>query len=242
MKTTILLLPLFVLFTSCDAPQRTRLPATGVTGEFYSTTGGTTNGTTGMSTGGTTGSTTGSSNSVTSVPGFETCSLGDKYHSIDLGYFGLCQSTQSETIFKFRTSLSSTSVRVCLIPTYKDNSGSSTYIGQPQCTYTTAGQVMSGTLYKDRSGFSNYPINGVMVMKETLLTSYFACMQGYTNWPANVCQSGSSVAYCNYWGPRCPYGASSNGACDTEARNYMGQICNTFKTQYTNSYVDIKLK
>jgi hypothetical protein len=243
MKKQILLISLLAL-VGCDTPQRTRAPATWINGNSLenptnasgsftpSTTGGTTSGTT--TTGGTTPGNLGA--------GFEGCDIGDKYHTVDIGFFGLCQSTQSETSFKFRTSLTSTSVRTCIIPTYKDSSGSSTWIGQPQCTYTTQNQVVSGSLYKDRQGFNSYPLNGAIVMKEPLLPEYFNCMQGYVAWPGNVCKNGASNSYCSYWLPRCAYGGKTNAQCDTEARNYMGTICNQFKTKYSNSYIDIKLR
>ncbi len=242
MKKYLILLSLLAL-VGCDAPQRTRAPSTYVNGNSlndptntsgnFNTSGSSSGSTTGTSTGGTT----------TTTPGFENCNVAqDKYHTIDLGYFGICQSTQDETSLKFRTSLSSTSVRCCMSPADKDSSGSSTWIGQPQCTYTTAGQVVSGKVYKDRSGFTSYPLNGVIVMKEPLLPEYFNCMQGYTNWPGNVCASGPNNSYCSYWIPRCPYGSKTNAACDAEGRNYMASVCNQFKTQYSNSYADIKLK
>ena len=243
MKNKILLLSLLAFVTACDAPQRTRAPQTYVTGNNVenpsNSSGNFQPSTTGSAGGGsTTGSTSGGSG-----PGFESCNISaDTYQTVDIGFFNVCQSTQTETLFKFRTSLTSTSVRICLIPTYKESNGSSTYIGQPQCTYTTAGQVVSGQLVKDRPGFTSYPLNGVIVMKEPLLPEYFACMQGYVNWPANVCQSGSSPSYCSYWQPRCPYGARSNASCDAEARNYMASICNSFKSRYGNSYSDIRTR
>lgn len=240
MKSYILLLSLLTLVASCDAPQRTRAPGiydNGLSsGDNNNTSGSLPSNTTGaIGGGGTTGSSTGT------TTGFENCDLGYKYHTVDTGHFGLCQSTADETLFKFKSSLTSTSVRTCLIPTYKEGSGSSTYIGQPQCTYTEAEKVVQGKLYKNRTGFTGYSLNGVIVMKEPLLPEYFNCMQGYTNWPANVC-SGQNSPYCAYWAPRCPYGGKSNGVCDTEARNYMGQICTAFKSKYSNSYLDIRTK
>lgn len=248
MKKYFILLSLLALVAGCDAPQRTRAPSTYVNGNSLgdnpSNASGSFNSSgSGSSSGSQSGSSSGSgSGTPNSTPGFENCDLSDKYHSIDVGYFGICQSTQDETQLRFKTSLSSSSVRICLIPTYKDASGSSTWIGQPQCTYTTAGQVVSGKLYKDRNGFSTYPMNGVIVMKEPLLPQYFNCMQAYVNWPVNVCPNGPSNSYCAYWIPRCPYKAQTNAQCDMEGRNYMAQVCNQFKSQYSNSYSDIRLK
>lgn len=239
------LLSLMILAAGCDAPQRSRNPINYINGNSLGNTSQTTGGFTNIPMPGTTtGTTTNGSTpgSVVTTPGFESCDLSDKYQTIDIGFFGICQSTQDETAFKFKPSLTSTSVRTCLIPTYKEANGSSTWLGQPQCTYTTSNQVVTGKLYKDRNGFATYPVNGVIVMKEPLLPEYFACMQAFTSWPANVCTVNAQTPYCMFWGPRCPYGGKSNAACDTEARNYMNQLCTTFKTRYSNSYIDIKTR
>ncbi|MFP5384536.1 MAG: hypothetical protein ACLGHN_00560 [Bacteriovoracia bacterium] len=244
MRKLILLTPLFILLTGCDAPQRTRAPSTWVNGNTLENNNG--NGTftpgPGTTTGSTqSGSTSGTGSGTPTSPGFENCDLSQKYHTNDIGFFGVCQSSQDETSFKFNPSLTSTT-RTCLIPTYKDGNGSSTYIGNPQCTLTTSNQVISGKLYKDRQGFSSYPLNGLIVMKEPLLPEYYNCMQGYVNWPRNACPNGATTPYCAYWVPRCPYGGQSNQGCDTEGRNYMASLCNAFKAKYSNSYIDIRLK
>lgn len=225
MKSYILLLSLLTLVTSCDAPQRTRAPGiydNGLSSGNNNTSGQLppSNSTTGaIGGGGTTGSATGS-------PGYDNCDLSYKYHTVDTGHFGLCQNSSDETLFKFKSSLGSTSVRTCLIPTFKDSSGSSTYIGQPQCTYTTTDKVVEGRLSKTRSGYSGYPLNGVIVMKEPLLPEYFNCMQ----------------AYLNYRTPSCPYGGNTSPTCDYQAKNYMASVCTSFKTKYSNSYIDIRTK
>jgi len=233
MKTYSLIMALLILTIGCDAPRRTRAPAVISNGSTFQN---------GENSDGFSPPTGGSNIGEVTEPGFETCDLTQKYHTIDTGHFGICQSTQDETSFKFRPGLTSTSIRTCLIPTYKDQSGSSTYVGQPQCTYTTANKIVNGKLYKDRQGFNSYPLNGVIVMKEPLLPEYIGCMHGYTNWPSNVCQYGASNSYCAYWLPRCPTGARSNAACDTEAKNHMAKICTTFKSKYSNSYIDIQVK
>jgi hypothetical protein len=244
MKRNPLFLLLLALMAGCDAPQRTRAPVNYVSGSTYET-GGSNPGTLlpgSVPEGGTTTTTITTNGTTSTSPGFETCDLSPKYHTIDVGLFGICQSTQDETLFKFKPTLSSEMIRVCLIPTYKDSTGASTYIGNPQCTLTTSQQVVQGRLYKDRPGFSSYPLNGVIVMKEPLLPEYIGCMQGYVNYPKNACPNGASNAYCAYWMPRCPYGAQSNTNCDVEARNYMAKICTDFKTKYANSYLDIRTK
>lgn len=243
MKRLLLLIPLLTMMVACDAPQRTRAPSNFITGNnFQNSPGYTTNPSPGTTTGGTnTGGTTTPPATGTTTPGFESCDLTYKYHTGDIGWFGLCQSSKDETHFKFRPSTSSTSIRVCLIPTYRDASGASTFVGNPQCTYTTANQVVEGRLYKDRTGFTNYPINGVIVMKEPLIPEYVNCMLGYVNWPGNACASLSALQ-CNQLTAACPYGGRTGGACDTQARTYMANLCNTFKARYPNSYADIATK
>ncbi len=231
-----LLFLFLVLAVACDAPQRMRAPQNYVNGNTIGTSGSPS-----VPTSGATFETSGMVPVITTT-GFENCELMDRYQTIDIGHFALCQSTLDETIFKFRPSLSSPSIRTCLIPTYKDASGASTYIGNPQCTFTTASQTIQGKLMKDRPGYGTYPLNGVIVMKEPLLPEYINCMHGYVNWPRNACPGGATSSYCNNWLPRCPVGAKSNISCDAEARNFMANICTNFRTKFSNSYIDIRTK
>lgn len=242
MKKCLLFILLTSLLVGCDSPQRTRAPAKWVTGNSLDDNGS--NWTTNPGSNSNGGSQSGSSNGgTTSSSGFANCDLSDKYHTIDIGFFGVCQSSLDETAIKFRSSLTSTSVRTCLIPTYKESNGSSTYIGQPQCTYTTQNKEILGQLPKNRQGFSTYPLNGLIVLKEPLLKEYFSCMNGHVNWPANVCPQGAQTnQYCNYWVPRCPNGVQSGAHCDAPAREHMAQTCTSFKTKYSNAYIDIRLK
>ncbi len=243
MKTSLFFLLTIFLLAACDAPQRTRAPMNFISSDNVSNPGPGFSGTTsGSQSGGSTGTTTGGGTTTTD-PGFQHCDLSDKYHTIDIGHFGLCQSTLDESIFRFRTSMASSTVRICLIPTYKDANGSSTYLGQPQCAYTVANKVIQGQLYKNRNGFSDKLINGVIVMKEPLLNSYFGCMNAFINWPANACPQGVNTSYnCSVWLRSCPYGASANASCAQVANAYMAQVCNSFKTTYGNSYVDIRTR
>jgi hypothetical protein len=244
MKTLLMIISTLCLVASCDAPQRTRAPVEYISGNGAQTQGmgNAFLGTNGVTSGSTTGvPTTGSPDTS---PGFENCDLTQKYQTIDIGFFGICRSTQDETTIKFRPSLTiqAPSPRVCLIPTYRDANGSSTYIGNPQCTFTTSNVVVQGKLYKDRSDFQNYPLNGVIVMREPLLAEYISCMHGYVNWPGNACTGGATSRYCSNWPNVCPYGARTNPQCDIEARNYMAGLCNGFKTKYGNAYIDISLR
>ncbi len=218
MKNIFAVLLMGTLISGCDNPQRTRAT------ELVSGNGVTQTGSNGLvdTTTGTT--TTGSTTGATADPNFPTCNLSYAYATTDLGQIALCQSTVDETLFKFKSSLSSDS-RVCLIPTYKDASGASTWIGQPQCTLTVAGNTYQGKLYKTRAGYTGYNINGVMVMKEGLLTEYFNCIDSYINYVNNYC-------------PLNP----SNPQCVADASTYRNNICTTFKNKYPNNYLDIRVR
>jgi hypothetical protein len=222
MKNFLTLTLLATLLAGCDAPQRTRLVDNALSSgnNNFSAPGDLNNPNTQTTT-----TTTGSSTGGASLPaGFSGCDLTPKYYSSGLGSIGICQSSQNETSIVFKSNLTDTSARTCLIPTYKDQSGSSAYIGQPQCLYTTENLLVQGMLYKNRNGYSSYPLNGVMIMKESSLAPYYRCMD----------------AYVNYVSQACPNGAQTNASCDQYARNSMTQLCNTFKSTY--SYLDIRLK
>jgi hypothetical protein len=240
------LLTSLVLISSCDVPQRTRIAPnadtlTGPTDSEVTSSNSSSSSQDNFTYDA--GDLSSSGPTTTTDSNFPTCDLSLKYGTSDIGNFGLCQSTVSETLFKVKFSTTSSS-RNCLIPTYKDSTGSSTYIGQPQCTSVSSANVeIPGELYKNRSGFESYPLNGVMVMKEALLNSYFNCMHAYINWLPQACPNGpSSSTYCYTWISACPYGAGSNYNCDQAARSYMNQICSSFKSQYGSYYADIKTK
>lgn len=223
MKKLLGSLFLLLLATACDSPQRNRLASSVNTGNGLGqpmqnpTTN--TNPWTNPSTGGSTGGST----TQTKPPGFDNCDISAKYYASAINYMGICQSTLDETSVAVNSTVTDTA-RTCLIPTYKDNAGSSTYLGQPQCFAPQAGQIQMGQILKTRQGFTNSPINGVMVMKETALGAYFTCMD----------------AYITFTHPQCPYGAKTNQYCDQMARSMMNIKCNNFKAD--NSYIDIRLK
>jgi hypothetical protein len=231
MKSFALSLITLFIFTGCDAPQRNRPLINSNSLEQPASPYGSPNnnnpwGTPTTGNGTTTGTTTGSSTSGQNPqrpPGYETCDITANHYSAGLGYMGICQSTLDETSVAVLSTLSDT-VRTCLIPTYKDGSGSSTYLGQPQCFIPEANKVSMGTMYKNRNGFTDRPINGVMIMKETSLTAYFTCMD----------------AYLNFRDSRCPMGARTNPFCDQLARSFMITKCDSFKMSH--SYLDLRLK
>ncbi len=84
-----------------------------------------------------------------------------------------------------------------------------------------ANQVYYTVLDKNRSGFTTLPISGMMVMFESMLVEYFACMDAYTKYIQLYCPTAQSATCVQY------------------ASNYRGQICNQFKTKYANYYLDL---
>ena len=228
MKTLMLPLSLFLLATACDSPQRNRLAmasnvGNGLTQPTSTTTNPWTTGTTtGSSTVGTT--TGGAAATTTRPPGYDSCDLSAKYYAAGINNMGICQSTLDETEVAVYSTVTD-SVRTCLIPTYKDTIGSSTYLGQPQCYLPEKEKVSIGKMYKTRPGFTTNPLNGVMIMKEGSLTAYFTCMNAYANF--------SDPTYC-------PAGARTNASCAQMAASVMTAKCNDFKA--VHSYLDVKLK
>ena len=170
---------------------------------------------------GTTGSSGGGA-TTTKLPGFENCDITAKYYAAEINYLGICQSSLDETSVAVNSTVSD-SARTCMIPTHKDQSGNSAYLGGPQCFAPQAGVITMGQLSKTRSGFTNSTLNGLMVMKESSLTAYFTCMD----------------AYITFTHPSCPYGANTNSTCAQMANASMATICNNFKAGH--SYIDIRL-
>lgn len=237
MKTISSLLFLLVAISACDAPVRSR-PATVLQNGSQSpiSSGNSTNfGSTG---GGDswTGGTTGTSNGSTRPPGFESCDPTPRYYAAGIGTIGVCQSSSDETSIMVKSTVADVSEATCLIPMYKDGSGNSTYLStEPQCFRQEAGKEVYGKLYKTRNGYTNQPLNGLMVMKQSALVAFYNCMN----------------AISRYSDPSCPYGAQTPTYqqrvppyqivnCLQRAQSFMSQQCNDFKVMY--SYLDIRLK
>jgi len=176
--------------TSCDAPRTTRTSSNGSTNSSAFNYGSPSSSSSGSlldnssNNGGTnsTGSGTSTSNSTITIPsGAENCdwsqdgttgyNIGAAHFASDEstindGAYNICQHPNSETTIFFQVKNSISSEQVCMIPMY-DNAGYSTYLGEPRCfTPSTAGKIYTITLYKNRSGFTNYSINGVMMMRD----------------------------------------------------------------------------
>lgn len=242
MKTLYASLLLLLLATACDSPQRNRMASTVNTGNGFTQPTGTGSNpwSTGSTNGSTGGGTTGGVNTPAKPPGFENCDISAKYYAAGINYMGICQSTIDETSVAVNSTVAD-SARTCMIPTFKDPNGSSTYLGGPQCYTPQANVVSMGQLPKTRVGFTDRVLNGVMIIKEASITAYYRCMDFYTNFPGNQCPNGANTSgYCSQMYQQCPNGANTNSYCAQQARNYMTIECNNFKSNHP--YIDIRLK
>lgn len=173
---------------SCDAPRTTRTSSAGSTNSSSAFNYGSPTSNNGSLLDNTSNNTTDNSGntdtttSTVSIPsGAENCDwskdgttgykIGAAHFASDEttvadGAYNICQHPNSETTVFFQIKNAISSEQVCVIPMY-DNAGYSTYLGEPRCfTPSTAGKIYTITLYKNRSGFSNYSINGVMMMRD----------------------------------------------------------------------------
>lgn len=213
-----LILSVLVIVSACDTPTRSRFPNASSLGGNSSTVPGAPSPFTSPTLPGTTPG-------ATSTPGFEACNLTKSNMTPDLGSIGICKNSQDETQIRFVTSQTDATNRVCIIPTYKDGTGSSAYLGDPQCTYTQAETIYTGRLYKNRPGMSSYPITGVMIMREQLLVEYFGCMDSYAKYISYYCPANPNYA-----------------PCVQSATNYRNTVCTQFKQKYPNNYLDIYIR
>lgn len=178
-----------LLMNSCDAPRATRTSSHGQAynsafnyGSPSSNSGSLLENANTSTTNNNSNTNTSTTNSTITIPsGAENCDwsqdgttgykIGAAHFAADEttvanGSYNICQSSNSETTVFFQIKNPISSEQVCLIPMY-DNAGYSTYLGEPRCfTPSDAGKIYTITLYKNRSGFSNYSINGVMMMRD----------------------------------------------------------------------------
>lgn len=172
-----------LMIVSCDAPRTERRVAAGsvdmnLFGNPYGTTSGTTTSgtTTGNSTtgGGETGDITVPNEvsqcswSTNGTSGFQSSAvhLSPNEDNASEGAYTLCQSTINPLDVYIQMKNPIASEQVCLIPTYH-SSTNSVYIGEPRCLYVRSNTTLyKVSLIKNRSGFSTYPVTGVMIMRD----------------------------------------------------------------------------
>ena len=248
MKFVTLQLAVLLTIVACDGPTRIR-PSAVTSNNVGTTTTGTGTPTPPTTpapvvpggTATTTGSSTGGSTPGTTVqPGFESCNTNaDKFHA-GIGNISICQSTTNELHIRMGFTTTDQSDGTCLVPLYKDSAGNSVYLGSAQCTKHNAGQISYGYVQKTRSGYTNYPVNGVMVLKYSGTTAFFQCMQAY-----DINYQSCKVSTC-----QAAYGANAQlyaqcmnsllTSCDNAAKQYMANVCTAFRNSYP--YIDIRTK
>jgi hypothetical protein len=175
-------------------------------------------------------------NTPASSSEYSQCTSTYNGYAPTIGQIGVCQSSTNELNVKLTFSVTDNSDGTCIVPMYRDTSGNSTYTGRAQCTKHTANQVIYGVLVKDRSGYQQYPLNNIMVLKYSSLNAFFNCMNAYSQYGQSCAQTRGCNAMANN-----PVGQSQcMSMCATEATNYMNQTCSTFRN--THSYVEIRTK
>lgn len=83
-----------------------------------------------------------------------------------LGPHTLCQSKTVNTDVFVQVKNPIVDAQVCIIPTYASNNAS-VYIGEPRCLMLNDNKkIYKVSLLKNRPGYGNFNVNGVMVMKD----------------------------------------------------------------------------
>lgn len=92
---------------------------------------------------------------------------GGRYQSQHphIGSYTLCQSTQKETDIYIQVQNPINDSTLCLIPTHQSG-GKAIFIGEPRCLEVANNSIYRIGLLKNRTGFSGFTINSVMVMKD----------------------------------------------------------------------------
>ncbi len=189
-KLSTVALSLLLILSGCDTGPRDRRTRTTYNSPLDSTTtsqGNITNTTNPATTTTTTTATVMATASPTvnedylNTPGFSKCTIRRnstfKYQNSIIGPMSVCASLVDETIIRVKFANAEVNGRTCIFPTFKDQTGQSFYLGSAECFTHDANQIIDLKLYKNRGGyFSQYPINGIMVMKQDLIYQYTDCM------------------------------------------------------------------
>jgi len=182
----VLIITLFAaLFSSCDTRMSSRYKTSSYMDNASGNTGSGSNysGVTWVDNGSGTGTGT------TTTTGFEACPSSPNYKISRLGSFStaICRNTITTNVYK--ASIANAASSYCFVPMYV--SGTSSFaIGSAQCSSTQTAQI---TLSANIAGFTQYPVNGIMIMKYESAYSFFQCME--------LLRTGSSqaTAFCSQW-------------------------------------------
>ena len=214
---------------SCDTPQRTRtpyqIPLTQDTGTSDTDktdsddTDNVTNSDTNSDDNNTSSDDSTIDTSTDSSAGFDDCNLEYQYFGNSIGYFGLCQNSDTETKFKLKMASSDTSLGTCFVPLNIQSSNASFNVGIAECVHNEANKEYDMTLTKNRSE----SINGVMVIKANALNAFMQCMSAKTD-------------FINAYAPTCVYDTN----CLIAAENYAASVCNQFVQTYSNYYLQVQ--
>lgn len=83
-----------------------------------------------------------------------------------IGQYTVCQSNSKDTDVYVQVRNPITDSTLCLIPTY-ESGGKAIYIGEPRCFEAKDNDVIYRIgLLKNRSGYSNFNVTGVMMMRD----------------------------------------------------------------------------
>lgn len=187
-KTFVILLTSLLIITSCDAPRDRRVSSQNATtnqsvwgdsSNYYDNGSGSNSGNGSNSNGE-------SSNSSVTIPShISHCqwavdgSAGFAYSNKHMdpdessstnGRYTVCQSSADEKDIYIQVKNPINDSQVCIFPTYHSGSNS-VYIGEPRCLVVDDNKkIYKVSVLKNRAGFTQYPVTGVMIMKDK---SYF---------------------------------------------------------------------
>ncbi len=119
---------------------------------------------------------------------------GYKSNHSHIGKFSLCQSTSDPKKIYVQLQTPLTSVRLCIIPTYKNQSGY-VYLGEPRCLYVPSATAITPVLLKtNRINYTNITPNSVIIMKDEVHS--YGPPYGY---PATAILSPDAYLFCANW-------------------------------------------
>ncbi|MDC1174394.1 hypothetical protein OAT67_03315 [Bacteriovoracaceae bacterium] len=186
-KTFIILVSSLFAITSCDAPRDRRVASqNGSTSNqsifgdssssYYDSGDGSSS-----SSGSGSGSGSGSSSAVTIPSQINHCQwatdgetgfasshkhLSPDEDSSSNGNYTVCKSTADEKDIYLQVKHPIDDAQVCIFPTYHSGSNS-VYIGEPRCLLVDDNKkIYKVSVLKNRAGFTQYPVTGVMIMKD----------------------------------------------------------------------------
>lgn len=157
---------------------------------------------------------------IESGAGWSHCSSGTAVRGTFIGQLRACKNQYEANLVKIQIDSSDNGVRTCVLPTFLGSDGNSIPLRtQATCFSHQANEVKMLNLPTNNSHYSGFRLNSLMVLKESITTAYYNCLNAKTHFLQQASTNCIGI---------------SGADCIARAEANKRRLCTQFKTQFKN--------